>query len=326
VLDVRAWLTLLLYLPAAGLQIPLGLDSYMPVPEDNPLDAAKAALGRDLFREVLLARDGKVSCASCHDPERGFTDNRAAAVGVFGRTGNRRVPRIVNRGYGKAFFWDGRIATLEEQVIQPIQNPKEMDLTLDEAVARLAAAPRYPELFRRAFGRELNAADLGRALATYVRTILTGDSPYDRYIQGEGAALSPAARRGLTIFRGKGNCGVCHLGPNLTDEEFHNTGVAWRSDRFADDGRYQVTRREKDQGAFKTPTLREVARTPPYMHDGSLATLEAVVDYYDRGGNRNPQVDPELRPLGLTGEEKQALVEFLRSLNGALREGMAGSN
>lgn len=306
---------------AAGLRIPLGLDSFMPVPDDNPLTREKAALGRELFHDARLSRDGRVSCATCHDPERAFTDARPTAVGAFGREGPRRVPRILNRAYGRSFFWDGRIATLEEQVLQPIQNPKEMDLTLDEAVARARSVPRYRALFQDVFGREPGAAELARALSSYVRTILAGDSPYDRHVAGDAAALDEEARRGLGVFRGKGNCTLCHLGPNLTDEAFHNTGVAWRDGRFADDGRFEVTRAPSDRGAFKTPSLREVARAAPFMHDGSLATLDAVVDYYDRGGNRNPALDPDVRALGLTAEEKRALVGFLRSLSGTVREG-----
>ena len=294
-LELLSWILLLV--GGQGLQIPLGLDSYMPIPEANPLTPKKAALGRELFRDPLLSRDHQISCATCHDPALGFSDNRPVAVGVFGRQGNRRVPRIVNRGYGKAFFWDGRIATLEEQVLQPILSAKEMDLTLEEAVARLNGVPRYRQLFSEVFERDISAPDLARALASYVRTILAGDSPYDRHLQGNAEALSEEARQGLRIFRGKGNCTLCHLGPNLTDEGFHNTGIAWREGRFDDNGRHIVTRNDSERGSFKTPTLREVARTPPYMHDGSLATLEEVIAYYDRGGNRNPQLDPEMRPL-----------------------------
>jgi cytochrome c peroxidase len=306
----------------AGWQIPRGLDSYMPVPDENRLTPEKAALGRELFGEPILSRDGKISCATCHDPKRAFTDARPTAVGVFEREGPRRVPRIVNRGYGRSFFWDGRSATLEEQVLQPIQNPKEMDMTLPEALARVRSIERYRALFSAAFGRAPDAAGLARALASYVRTILSGDSPYDRYLLGEAAALDEEARRGLRIFRGKGNCTLCHLGPNLTDEAFHNTGIAWNDGHFADEGRYGVTHDPKDRGAFKTPTLREVALSAPFMHDGSLPTLESVVDYYDRGGNRNAGLDPEVRPLALDAAEKRSLLAFLRALSGAVRDGM----
>jgi len=295
------------------LEIPLGLDSFMPVPEADPLTAEKVAMGRDLFSDRRLSRNQSVSCATCHDPEHAFTDGRPTASGVAGRHGPRRVPTIVNRGYGKSFFWDGRVATLEEQVLQPIVNATEMDMTVEEALARLRGGSRYTDLSREA---------LAQALASYVRTIVAGGAPYDRYVAGDRDALPEQARTGLQIFRRKGNCAACHLGPNLTDEGFHNTGIAWRDARFSDTGRFLVTKRDRDQGAFKTPTLRQVAARPPYMHDGSIASLEEVVEYYDRGGNRNPNLDSELQPLGLTQDEKQALLAFLRSLSGVVLEGM----
>lgn len=287
------------------LEIPRGLDAYMPVPEENPLTREKITLGRQLFFDPRLSREGKVSCATCHDRLRAFTDARPVAVGVFGRVGTRRVATLINRGYGSAFFWDGRAETLEEQVLRPIENPKEMDLSLAEASARVGLPP----------------DEIARALASYVRTILSGESPYDRYVNGDAAAISNAARRGFEIFRGKGNCTACHLGPNFTDERFHNTGVAWRDGKLHDAGRFAVTGKETDRGAFKTPTLREVARSAPYMHDGSLASLDEVIDFYDRGGNPNPYLDPELHPLKLTPEEKQALAAFLLALSGTVHEG-----
>jgi cytochrome c peroxidase len=282
----------------AILAIPLGLDLYLPVPEGNPLTPEKIALGRELFSDKRLSRDGSISCRSCHDLERGFTDGRPISVGVFGRQGTRNVPAIVNRGYGRAFFWDGHIKTLEEQVLQPIQNPKEMDLTLGEAPARV----------------NLDVETISHALASYVRSILSGDSPYDRFVNGDRKALSAEEQTGLQIFRGKGNCTSCHVGPNFSDEKLHNTGVAWKDGNLADEG--------AGQGNFKTPTLREVARTAPYMHDGSLKTLEDVVEYYDRGGNANPGLDLDLRPLHLVAEERTSLIAFLRSLSGKIREGL----
>jgi cytochrome c peroxidase len=194
-------------------------------------------------------------------------------------------------------------------------------MMLADVVARLKDTEDYHKLFQAAFGRDVNAEDLAQALASYLRTILSGDSPFDRYVNGAREALSAEARQGLELFRGKAHCTACHVGPNLTDEGFHNTGVAWRDGRFLDTGRFTVTGKEADRGAFKTPTLREVDRTAPYMHNGSLATLEEVIDYYNCGGNRNPYLDAELRPLHLTAEEKQALVAFLRALTGTIREG-----
>ncbi len=301
--------------------IPPGLDLYLPVPEDNPLTPEKVALGGKLFNDHILSRDQSMACATCHNPKRAFTDAQPVAIGVLGRKGTRRVPVLINRGYGAAFFWDGRASSLEEQVLQPIQNPIELGMSLKEVVERLKENQKYRQAFQSAFGADVNALDLARALASYVRTILSGDSPLDRYSNGEADALSPEARRGLEIFRGKGNCTVCHLGPNFTDEHFHNTGVAWRKGKLLDHGRFRATGKETDRGAFKTPTLREVARTAPYMHDGSLATLDQVIEFYNRGGNPNPYLDPELHPLKLTPEEKQALSAFLKALSGTVLDG-----
>jgi cytochrome c peroxidase len=312
-------LLLLSHLP--GEAPPLGLDLFRPVPEDNPITREKVALGERLFHERLLSRDESRTCADCHQPKRAFTDGLAKAVGVYGRQGPRSVPTLVNRAWGESFFWDGRIATLERQVVQPILAETEMDLTLEEAVERLGGKRRYRRDFQRAFGRDPNADDLARALAAYVRTILSGDSPFDRYLFGDHEALSEQELAGLKIFRGKANCTFCHSGPTFTDEEFHNTGVAWRDSEWLDDGRFTVTQDERDRGKFKTPTLREVGRTGPYMHDGSFATLEDVVNFYSDGNRPNPNLDPELRRLNLTGEEKAQLVAFLRALTGSVRAG-----
>jgi cytochrome c peroxidase len=170
--------------------IPLGLDLYMPVPEDNSFTAEKVDLGKRLFFDPILSRDRSLACVACHDPGRAYTDGRAVATGVFGRQGTRSAPSLINRGYGVAFFWDGRMTTLEQQVLQPIQDTKEMDMTLDEALTRLEEHPTYPGLFREVFGTEISAKDLSHALAAYLRTILSGDSPYDRFINGERTALS----------------------------------------------------------------------------------------------------------------------------------------
>jgi cytochrome c peroxidase len=284
---------------------PLGLDLYRPVPEDNPLTREKVALGRRLFFDKRLSRDGTIACATCHEPKRVFTDGRTVAVGVERRIGTRNVPVLVNRVYGKSFFLDGRAASLEQQAIEPILNPREMDMTVPELESRVG----------------LPAATISGALASFVRTILSGDSPYDRYVNGQTRALSAEAKTGLDVFRGKGHCINCHAGPNLTDERFHNTGIAWAGSDLHDAGRSALSHTEEDRGAFKTPTLRDVARTAPYMHDGSLTTLEAVINYYDKGGNPNPGLDSDLRPLHLTVFEKQALAAFLRSLSGRIRFG-----
>jgi len=294
-----AWLITLV------LTIPLGLDLFMPVPESNPISEDKIELGRRLFGDRRLSRDRSISCATCHDPERAFSDARPVAIGIRRQIGRRNAPALINRGYGKAFFWDGRAATLEEQVLQPIQDRSEMDMALPEVSARVG----------------LTTEEISHALASYVRSILSGDAPYDRFVNGDRAALSLKQQDGLRVFRGKGNCTTCHVGPTFTDERFHNTGVAWRDGRFVDEGRSAVTGRIDDRGAFKTPTLREIARTAPYMHDGSLTTLDEVIEYYDRGGNANPGLDSELRPLRVTAAEKSALRAFLESLSGTIGEG-----
>ena len=275
----------------AAIVIPLGLDLYLPVPEENPLTAEKIEVGRRLFFDRRLSRDGSVACVSCHDPERAYSDGRPVAVGIEGRMGRRNAPALVNRGYGRLLFWDGRAKSLEEQVLKPIEDPNEMDLGIEEASRRVG----------------LTKSEISQALASFVRSRLFGDSPYDRFAGGDSTALTADEQTGLHLFRGRANCVACHAGPNLTDERLHNTGIAWRDGRFLDQG--------GGRGDFKTPTLREIARTAPYMHDGSLATLEDVIDYYDRGGNRNQYLDAELHPLHLSMEERRDLVLFLRSLS-----------
>lgn len=277
----------------AAIAIPLGLDLFMPIPEENPLTVEKIEVGRQLFFDRRLSRDGSIACSSCHDPERAYSDGRDIAVGVFGRRGRRNAPALINRGYGRIFFWDGRATSLEEQVLRPIEDPNEMDLPIVDASARVGLA----------------RGEISRALASFVRSILSGDSRLDRFVNGDRSALSAGEQNGLQLFRGKAHCIACHAGPNFTDERLHNTGIAWRDGKFADVG--------AGQGNFKTPTLREVARTAPYMHDGSIATLEEVIEYYDRGGNRNPYLDSELHALHLSTEEKRNLAHFLRTLAGA---------
>lgn len=282
-----------------ALVIPLGLDLYMRVPDENPLTAEKIDLGQRLFFDRRLSRDGTVSCATCHDPARGFADRRAIAVGVGGRPGRRNAPTLINRGYGRAFFWDARAKSLEEQVIQPIEDPNELGSSLAVTAQRVGVPP----------------SEIAVALSSFVRSILSGNSRFDRFIDGDRTALTDQERAGLQVFRGKGNCVACHVGPTLSDEGLHNTGIAWRETVFLDPG--------GGSGDFKTPTLREVSSTAPYMHDGSLRTLEAVIDFYDLGGRPNPSLDPEIRPLKLTIAEKTQLVAFLSALSGDVQHGVA---
>ena len=294
-----------------------GLDLYLPVPADNPLTPAKVALGERLFFEPLLSADEKLSCSSCHKPQHAFSDTVAVSPGVYGRRGTRNAPSIVNAAYGELFFWDGRAATLEDQALRPIQAPNEMDMPLDSVLQRLGGKPEYRERFAAAFpDGEVSAPNLARALASYVRTLRSGDSPFDRFFAGDSNALSTVARDGFQLFVGRARCSLCHAGPTLTDQSFHNTGVAWRDGMLADSGRAAVTGTRDALGAFKTPSLRNVERTAPYMHDGSVATLEEVVEFYDGGGNPNPYQDPDIRPLNLNASERSALLAFLRSLSG----------
>ena len=277
-----------------------------PSPADNPLTPEKVALGKELFSDTRLSADGTLSCSTCHDPARAFSDGRAVARGIHQADGERNSPALIEAGFGRSFFWDGRAPTLERQVLQPILNPKELGLTESELERKTG----------------MKSADVSAALASYVRTIRSTDSRYDRYQAGDSSALTDLERAGLEVFRGKGQCAGCHAGPDLTDDRFHNTGIAWRGGAFTDEGRFNVTLNQRDHGSFKTPTLREIALTAPYMHDGSLATLEDVVDYYAKGGHRNPYLDPRVRPLGLSSGEQKSLVAFLKTLSGQVRDGL----
>jgi len=298
------------------------MSAMMPtgVPADNPPTDEKAALGKRLFFDKILSSDRTVSCATCHDPERAFADTKALAVGISGRIGKRHSPALINRAFGRAHFWDGRAISLEAQVVQPISDRNEMDLPLEDAVARLAGDSVYRDAFQSVFGRPVSGDDLGRALATYLRTIRSTDSPYDRFMAGAADAMTADQLQGLQIFRTKARCIFCHSEPLFTDEQFQNTGVAWQAETtsYQDDGRFMVSNQPRDRGKFKTPTLREIGRTAPYMHDGSLATLEAVVDFYDRGGRPNQNLFPMIRPIGLTPAEKQQLISFLGALSGTV--------
>jgi cytochrome c peroxidase len=292
--------------------VPLGLGPR-PAAPDNPLTAARVALGRRLFFDPILSADNTVACASCHQPDRGFSGGEARPRGVGGRTGTRRAPTLFNRAYGTAFFWDGRAATLEEQALKPIENPTEMASSVPDAVGRLRADATYKGLFAAAFDDGVTATNLARAVAGFERVLLRGDSPADRFRQrGERGAMTAAELHGLWLYESKGQCWRCHAGPNFTDEGFHNTGVGWGNSE--DTGRHAVTKKEADRGRYKTPTLRGVRLTAPYMHDGSMKSLEDLVEFYNRGGGANPNLDPAVRPLNLSKEELADLIAFLKSL------------
>lgn len=292
------------------IEVPLGLKE-LPTVSDNPPTEEKIALGKQLYFEPRLSSDNSVSCASCHDPKKGWSNSDATAVGVDGQRGGRGAPTVINTAYQRFQFWDGRAGSLEEQALGPIANPIEMNLPIEEAVERLAAIEGYAEQFEAVFGEPVNATNLGKALAAFERTILSGNAPYDRFKAGDTSALSEQAQVGMKLFFGKANCSGCHVGANFTDNGFHNVGVGI-GHAEPDVGREAISKLGGDRGAFKTPSLREIARTAPYMHDGSLKTLEAVVDYYDQGATPNDHLDEEIFPLKFSPEQKAALVAFLQ--------------
>jgi cytochrome c peroxidase len=305
---------------------PLGLPP-LPVSPDNPPTAETVALGRKLFYDPRLSAGDELSCASCHNPLLGFSDGRRVSVGVDGHTGQRNAPTVVNAVYNRLQFWDGRAASLEDQAAGPIANPIEMNQKHDACAARIDGDAAYRAEFARAFGPGPVTMDkIQKALAAFERTLVSGNSPFDRYFYGgDNTALSPAAIRGLEIFRDpqKGNCAVCHtIGEKyatFTDGNFHNIGIAVASaGTLSDEGRYTQTKAEADHGRFRTPTLRNIALTAPYMHTGGFRTLRAVVDFYAGGGNSNPWLDKEMKPLSLTRQDREDLVAFLESLTGEM--------
>jgi cytochrome c peroxidase len=306
------------------IKVPLGLPP-LAIPEDNRPTLDTVALGRRLFYDPKVSADHSLSCASCHNPGLGFTDGRAVSIGTANRVGRRNAPTVLNAAYLSSQFWDGRAKTLEEQAAAPISNPVEMNHPHTVFLTELNADPGYLATFERAFGPgPITMSKVEKCLASFERTMLSGDSPFDRYeYGGDKNALSAAAIRGLSVFRDpqKGNCGTCHtIGDQyalFSDGKFHNLGVGMNAEgELTDLGRYEQTRVEADKGAFRTPTLRNVARTGPYMHDGSEKTLNQVIDFYVGGCNSNPQLDPQIKPLHLTTQEKDDLVEFLKSLTG----------
>lgn len=335
--------------------IPRGLpadtwDYY--VPRNNPMTAAKVELGRKLFFDARLSADGKVSCASCHDPKLGFADGKTVAEGIGGKIGTRNSPTLLNAMFTPNQFWDGRAGTLEEQAIQPLINPIEMgNSSHDEVVVRLRGIAEYRSEFLSVFGGEATITRVGQAISTYERTLIAGDSPFDRFIAGETSAISDAAKRGFALFRGKGRCSRCHTFsdamPLFTDFNYHNTGVAANHPNFdklarqafaaaetgqaksvidqlaqqeggQELGRILISYHELDIGSFRTPSLRNIALTAPYFHDGSARTLAEVVRFYNEGGKANLNREWDLAPVALTADEQRDLVMFLESLTGQL--------
>ena len=318
------------------------------VPEDNAMTPERVALGRKLFFDKRLSADGTVSCATCHDVTRGFTDQIPTSKGIEEQLGKRNAPTTLNVALLQVLFWDGRSPTLDHQAVQPILNPVEMGMPNEEAAMEaIRDDPEYQKMFREAYGREMNFEDLGRAIGAFERTMVFVDSPFRRFLAGDEGALSAEALAGFELFNGKARCVACHpmnpSNPLGTDNRFHNVGVSARHQDFealgreaiqilqedpseqkldelavgtdlSELGRFMVTRNRVDMGSFRTPILLNIGITPPYMHDGSLATLWDVMDHYNKGGEANPFLDGGIEPLALTEEEIDQLVAFMFTL------------
>ena len=312
---------------AITIEPPLGLPP-VSVPEDNPVTAETVALGRMLYYDKRLSVDSTIACASCHDPEAGFADPNQFSEGVGGELGGRQAPPVMNAAYFTTQFWDGRAASLEEQAGGPVENPIEMAFTHEGVVGRLSEDPVYPGLFAEAWGDgPISFEMVAKSIASFERTVLVGNSPFDRYLfGGDQEAMSESAIRGLELFRDpeKGNCEVCHVIEEeqgyalFTDNKFHNLGVGAEIDgTFSDIGRFEVSETEGDQGAFKTPHLRNILDSGPYMHDGHLKDLKEVLDFYIGAGNSNDFRDEEIHELDhLTAQERTDLIAFMEALSG----------
>jgi len=307
----------------SGLIIPVGFPN-VTTPADNPFTDAKSKLGRYLFYEKKLSADNSMACVDCHKQANAFSDFgnsvskgirgiKRDTGGAFFSFGSRNAPGLSNVAYNTSYFWDGRAGTLEKQALLPITNPVELGNTLDVVVQRLSADPTYQDLFKAAFGdTKVDSIRIGMALATFERTLLSGNSAYDAYNHGDNTALSTAAIRGLKLFTSsQTNCSRCHSGFNFADSSFHSTGL---EQSYMDSGRFLVSSRPEDIGSFKTPSLRNVALTSPYEHDGRFSTLEEVISHYNEGGMHNKAQDSLIKPLNLSNQQIEDIVAFLNSL------------
>jgi len=305
-------------------KIPVGFRKLPAAPADNPTTLEKTQLGRRLFFDPILSTNGTVSCASCHQPDHGFASSNVVSIGIGGQKGTRNAPTILNRGYGKHFSWDGRDASLEVQSLGVLKSKSELGGDTDTVIANIKKDPKYVAAFSNVFSESGKATgdefvtleNVTKAIACFERTLNSGNSRLDRFRNNDYNALSKAARQGLWIFESRGGCWRCHNGSNFADEEFHNTGVGFgKKDR--DLGRAKATENAMHNFQFKTPTLRDVEHTAPYMHDGSVKTLKEVVEFYNKGGSPDdPAIDKDMQPLNLTEEEVGFLVEFLKALSG----------
>jgi cytochrome c peroxidase len=300
-----------------GVKPMLGLPQ-MPVPPDNAMTAAKVELGKLLYFDTRLSKSKTISCATCHDPKLGWAEREATSKGIHEQKGDRNAPSIINTAYLEVMFWDGRAKSLEEQALGPIENPIEMGQNMDTVVKELGAIPEYKRRFSEVFGTDITKEAVGKAIAAFERTVLSGDSPYDRFKAGDQNALNDAQKRGLEVFTSKASCETCHTPPIFSNSKFYNAGVGMDKPK-PDIGRKKVTNKESDMGRFRVPALREVANTAPYFHDGSAKTLEEAVELMASGGKDNPNLDAMMkavRAASLTKQDKADLVEFLKALSG----------
>jgi cytochrome c peroxidase len=287
-----------------------------PVPARNPQTTAKIELGRMLFHDTSFSRDRSLSCASCHDARKAYSDGRPTAVGIGQSSLPRRSPSLLNAAYNSSQFWDGRVRSLEEQAAAPVLALKEMGMPSRSAsLARLRTVPEYRRRFRSVFGRDINFEDVQRAIAAFERTLVTPDSAFDRYARGDKQALTAQQKRGLILFVGRAACAECHNGPNFTDNKFHRLGLFPGQHAEADPGHYVVTKNPADRHAFKTPSLRSATLQTAYMHNGAIRTLPEVIDFYSRGGGTGPK-SALIFKLDLTSAQQQDLLAFLGSLAG----------
>ncbi len=295
---------------------------YEPVPEmkhpaDNPWSKDKEELGKMLYFDPRLSGSNWISCATCHSPALGWSDGLPRAIGNGQNELGRHSPTVINSGYFELQFWDGRAKSLEEQAVGPIQAAGEMNQNMGELIKELNAILGYVRLFKKVFGSSgITPGNIGKAIATFERSAVSKNAPYDKYWQGDKSAMSASAVRGMNLFFGKAKCSICHNGPAFTDSNFHNIGVKPAGPLKEDLGRYNVTKDDFYKGAFKTPGLRHITRNAPYMHNGSKATLEEVVEFYDRGGDKVANKSPFITPLELNAQEKKDLVEFMKALEG----------
>lgn len=322
----------------------LGILGPVPVPKENPLTPAKIKLGKKLFFDDMLSGNGNLNCATCHDPDEGWTTHTRYSPAYPSISERRNSPSIINTAYNKIWIWDGRAGSLDKQALGPMKNPLHMNQNPGLVVEEIRAEREYVKMFSEAFGGSdpITPENVGKALASFERTIISIDSPFDRYMKGDKKALNNKAKKGLDLFKRKARCILCHNGANFTDQNFHNLGVPEPDDfksvdvqtslRFdlkrtknknwknikQDIGRATITKKKEDIGKFKTPSLRHATQTRPYMHNGVFETLDKVLDFYNKGGGDDPNKSTLLRPLGLSSSELNQLTEFLRSLTGTI--------